>query len=153
MVHTGIGVKFSSLIQSKSLKTLVFLIGIALFAAAGCREQRNLPRVTELSESDVDFPGAQLRPKPGESSFVFAGRIRNKSDSLTLSEARLRLTMEDVLASGATTTVGSVELTLQHVIPPGQSYHFEEPLSFGSLPVPKGRYEWNYTVIGLKAKH
>jgi hypothetical protein len=60
--------------------------------------------------------------------------------------------MEDVLASGATTTVGDTLVILRQELPPGQSKSFSENVAFGKLPSPKGRHEWNHSIAGITVK-
>ena len=100
----------------------------------------------------VDFPGMQLRPGVSKESFTLVGSVRNKSTQQTITEVKLRLTMEDVLTTGATTTVGEVFLLLQNEVAPGQSQSFSKDVSFNKLPSPKGRHEWNYSITGIKVK-
>lgn len=133
---------------------IIFTIAILVFAN-GCKsDTRNKENATPapVKSSIVDFPGMQLRPGSDKASFTLIGRIRNKSAQQTITEVRLRLTMEDVLATGATTTVGDTLVILRQELPPGQSKSFSENVAFGKLPSPKGRHEWNYSITGIKIK-
>jgi hypothetical protein len=94
----------------------------------------------------------QMRPGKSESTFTLIGRVRNKSARGTITEVTLRMTMEDVLASGAATTAGEATVVLRKEVPPAESRDFEEKVVFGPLPTPQGRLEWNYSVIEVKAK-
>jgi hypothetical protein len=133
---------------------LLFAAGVAAIAAAAWyftsyREGR--PAVS-IDPSEVGFPGMQLRPGEQAAMFTLIGRIRNKSTRATITEVRLRITMEDVPVSGAVTTAGETTVVLRKEVPPTGSKYFEEKVSFGALREPKGRHEWNYLVEEVKGK-
>jgi len=135
-------------------KMLLFAAGVAAIAAAAWyftsyREGR--PAVS-IDPSEVGFPGMQLRPGEQAAMFTLIGRIRNKSTRATITEVRLRITMEDVPVSGAVTTAGETTVVLRKEVPPTGSKYFEEKVSFGALREPKGRHEWNYLVEEVKGK-
>jgi hypothetical protein len=127
------------------------LIGITLIITAGCG-QKNSSSDKGIKIRDISFPGSQMRPGTEKNSYVFTGRLKNKSNQHTVTEVRLLFTMSDVLDSGATTTVAERTIYIRREVPPGESGYFEEPVSFGSLPKPKGRHEWFYLVLEIKTK-
>jgi hypothetical protein len=132
----------------------IFIIAVLVFAA-GCKsDTRSKEGATPgpIKSSIVDFPGMQLRPGSDKASFTLIGRIRNKSAQQTITEVKLRLTLEDVLVSGATTTVGDTLVIVRQELPPGQSKSFSENVAFEKLPSPKGRHEWNYSIAGITVK-
>ena len=133
---------------------LISIIAVLVFAIGCTSDTRSKGSATPGPGKDsiVDFPGMQLRPSGDKASFTLVGRIRNSSARQTITEVKLRLTMEDVLATGATTTVGDALLILKQEVPPGDSKNFSEKISFGKLPSPKGRLEWNYSVAGINLK-
>jgi hypothetical protein len=131
----------------------LILISTFLLFVLGCRTD-NLDKertsTVAIKNSDVDFPGMQLRPGIDKESFTLVGRMRNRSVQHSISEVRLRITMEDVLATGATTTVGDTMVTLQQLLlPPGESKSFSENVLFKNLPSPKGRHEWKYSIVEI----
>jgi len=141
--------------ESKVCKIIPLLVSIALLLSAGCKkadQPKDAPPSQTSIQSEVDFPGMQLRPAKDKSTFTLIGRIRNRSKQRTLNSVTLRMTMEDVLASGATTTLGTATVVIKYTVPPGESDYFEEPVAFGSLPAPKGRQEWNYSVVEIGTK-
>jgi len=141
--------------KSKCSTVILMLVAIALFFAAGCKSDTRSKDGTSpgsIKRSDVDFPGMQLRPNSDQASFTLVGRIRNRSAQQAVIEVKLRLTMADVLLSGATTTVGDTLVTLRQELPPGESKSFSEKVSFNKLPSPKGRLEWNYSIAGISVK-
>jgi hypothetical protein len=60
--------------------------------------------------------------------------------------------MDDVLVSGAATTVAATNIVMRQTVPPGESRDFEEKVEFGALPKSLGRLEWNYSVVEVKGK-
>jgi len=122
-------------------------------AASSCtRDHKTAGPAGPLTAADLSFPGMQMRPGGNASTFTLIGRVKNKSVHATISEVTLRMTMEDVLVSGAATTVGETKVFLRKEVPPAESRDFEEKVSFGDLPKPKGRFEWNYSVVEVKGK-
>lgn len=136
-------------------KIALISISTALLFATGCKSDTRSKEGASsgpIKTGAVDFPGMQLRPGNTSGTFTLVGRVRNRSAQQTITEVTLRLTMEDVLATGSTTTVGNTILVLKQEVPPGDSKNFSEKISFGKLPSPKGRLEWNYSVAGISVK-
>ena len=129
---------------------LLTIVALTLVTAS-CSKDRNtnVPAVS-ISASDITFPGMQMRPGGTPSSFTLIGRVKNRSAQATLAEVQLKMTMEDVLASGSATTVAAANVVMRHTVPPGESRNFEEKVEFGALPKPRGRLEWNYAVVEVK---
>ena len=137
-------------IQKIFLICLCTVLALAIGCTSDTRKQGT--PATSIKGSVVDFPGMQLRPGSDNGSFTLVGRVRNKSAQQTITEVKLRLTMEDVLTTGATTTVGEAFVLLQQELPPGESKSFSEKVLFKKLPSPKGRHEWNYSIAGVRVK-
>jgi hypothetical protein len=140
--------------RSRYAAIICMLIAIAPFFVSGCTSDSGSKNGTPsgpVKSGSVDFPGMQLRPGSDKASSTLVGRVRNNSPR-TITEIKLRLTMEDVLASGATTTVGDTLVILRQELLPGQSKGFSENVVFGKLPKPKGRHEWNYSIAGITVK-
>ena len=139
---------------SLSAAIVIGFVAVALFLSTGCKSdtRKESATVAPIKNSTVDFPGMQLRPGNENGSFTLVGRARNRSAQQTVSEIKLRLTMEDVLTSGATTTVGEAFVLLQQELPPGESKSFSEKVAFKKLPSPRGRLEWNYSIVGMSVK-
>ena len=137
-------------------KLLIIAAGIALIAPlAACTKEQAAPvpaAASALRPGDVAFPGMQLRPGGSPTAFILIGRIKNRAAQGTLTEVQLRLAMEDVLASGTSTTVAETVVTVRREVAPAQSVEFEEKVEFGKLPKPRGRHEWNYSVVTIKSK-
>jgi hypothetical protein len=136
-------------------KLFIIALGIGLIISlAACSKDQGASRPGEIviKPTDVDFPGMQMRPGGDRTSFTLIGRIRNRSAQATLTEVKLRMTMEDVLASGASTSVAETTVIIRQEVPPAQSREFEEKVLFGDLPMPRGRLEWSYSVVELKSK-
>lgn len=133
-------------------RTCIFitaLLSLAALVMPSCSKDRT---PASIKPADVSFPGMQMRPGKSESTFTLIGRVRNKSARNTITEVTLKMTMEDVLVSGAATTVGAATVVLRKEVPPAESRDFEETVVFGHLPTPRGRLEWNYSVIEVKGK-
>jgi hypothetical protein len=136
-------------------KVSVLLAVMVLAAATGCdreKQKKGGPLPGSIILKEVDFPGMQLRPNKDQSSFTLVGRIRNRSTGDTVHEIKLKCMMEDVLPSGAATVVASTTLVLRYEVPPGQSRDFEAPVLFSGLPRPRGRHEWNYSLLEINGK-
>lgn len=138
----------------RSCLLALLLTGLVAISSSCSREQSApAPAAgSPLRPGDIAFPGMQMRPAANASSFILIGRVKNRSSLATLTEVQLRMTMEDVLASGATTTVAETTVAIRREVPPAQSVEFEEKVEFGKLPKPKGRHEWNYAVVSVKSR-
>ena len=124
---------------------------VVALSVAGCdrTNEKGSPSETGISRSDIAFLGMQLRRDRGDGSYQAVGRLSNRSRKHALREVVLTFTMEDVAPAGDSTIIASTTLPMRYEVPPGQSAHFRERISFGSLPKPKGRYEWNYSIAAI----
>ena len=126
---------------------------IAVAATTACSKDRNAGvEAGVIRPADVSFPGLQMRPGPDRSTYTLIGRIKNRSSRSTITEVTLNVWMEDVLESGASTTLSQIAVVLRQDVPAGESRNFEEKVVFRDLPKSKGKHEWNYAVAGLKGK-
>ena len=142
--------------MQKTLRWKAFLLAVVIAVLAAATWYFNGHRggrpAVSIDPREVGFPGMQLRPCENASTFTLIGRIKNKSTEDTITEVQLRIAMEDVLVSGAATTAGETTVVLRKDVPPTESRDFDEKVSFGSLPEPRGRHEWNYLVMEVKGK-
>lgn len=83
------------------------------------------------------------------------GRVRNLSDTYTLRDFDVRVTLLDCPApdAGAEACVVIAEDNgIARVnLPPGQVRRFEVVLRFTDVPEPTGYAEWDYQVTGIRA--
>jgi hypothetical protein len=136
-------------------KLFLFVAGLALIASlTACSKDQGTtgPAGSAIKPADAVFPGMQMRPGGDRTSFTLIGRIRNRSAQATLTEVKLRMTMEDVLASGASTTVAETTVIIRQEVPPAQSREFEDKVFLGDLPMARDRLEWSYSAVELKSK-
>jgi len=141
--------------RSKERRIFFALLSIALLLSIGCKkadQPKNAPTPQANIQIEIDFPGMQLRPGKDRSAYTLVGRVRNRSKQRTLSSVTLKMTLEDVQASGATTTLGTASVVMNRTVLPGESAYFEEAVAFGSIPAPKGRQEWNYSIIDIRTQ-
>jgi len=132
---------------------LVAAAFVALAAVAACSKDRNASVPSGvLMPADVSLPGLQMRPGKDRSTYTMIGRVKNRSSRSTIIEVTLNVWMEDVLESGASTTLAPTIVVLRQEVPPLESRSFEEAVVFRDLPKPKGRHEWNYALTGVKGK-
>src|SRR5512139_2648586 len=103
---------------------LLFAAAVAVIASAAwyvagiVREDH--PGIT-IDPREIGFPGIQLRPGGDKDSFKLVGRLRNRSTRFTITEVTLKMTMEDVPASGPWTMAGMTTVVLKQDVPPGGS--------------------------------
>jgi hypothetical protein len=136
-------------------RILLIVSGLMLTSVVGCDHSNNGKNgavTAAIKKTDIDFPGMQLRPGADKGSFKAVGRIRNKSEKFTVREIKLRFTMEDVLATGASTTAAATVVVLHYTVPPLESRELQENVVFGRMPAPRGRHEWNYSVMDVVAQ-
>jgi len=80
-----------------------------------------------------------------------SGRVRNHSDKYTLTELRVRVSMEDC-ADNHCEVINQTEVDLKPDVPPGQARDFREPLFFTSPLAPRGKPEVKYSVISTRGE-
>ena len=138
---------------SRLRQMLLVLMTISLFLSGGCSsDSRDASSGGSIQKNEVDFPGMQMRKGKDKGSFTAVGRLRNRSKEIPLREAKLNFTMEDVLPSGASTVVAQTVVVMKYDVPAGESRNFEENVSFGKLPAPRGRHEWNFSITEINGK-
>jgi hypothetical protein len=133
-------------------KFLAFLAAMLLILAFGCSRNDQRAGTIRIDRKEIDFPGMQLRPGKDRTTFKLVGRIRNKSSRSIVTGVTFRFTMEDVLATGASTTVAETIVALHCEVPPLDSRDMAEDVLFKTLPQPRGRHEWNYAVLEVAGK-
>ena len=79
------------------------------------------------------------------------GRVRNHSQEYTLTELRVRVSMEDC-ADNHCEVINQTDITLKPKVPPGQARDFREPLYFTSPLAPRGKPEVKYSVISTRGE-
>jgi hypothetical protein len=132
--------------------TTVVMIALAIISTACSKDRYEGAPAGIIMPADVSFPGLQMRPGADRSTYTMIGRIKNRSSRSAITEATVSVWLEDVLESGASTTLPPVTVVLRQEVPPLESRSFEETVVFRNLPKPKGRHEWNYAMTGVKGK-
>jgi hypothetical protein len=79
------------------------------------------------------------------------GRVRNHSQKYTLTELRVRVSMEDC-ADSHCEVINQTDITLKPDVPPGQARDFREPLYFNSPLAPQGKLELHYVVVSTRGE-
>ena len=77
------------------------------------------------------------------------GRVRNHSREFTLTELRLRVSMEDCV-DGRCEVINQTDMTLKPNAPPEQARDFREPLYFKSTIAPRGKLALRYDVVSTR---
>jgi hypothetical protein len=127
-------------------RILLIMAGLVLIATIGC-DRSGKKSSTTIQPGEIDFPGMQLRPYADNGSFKAIGRIRNKSEKFTIQQIKLKFLTEDVLTTGASTTVAETVVVLRTTVPPRDSKEFQQDVVFGRMPPPRGRHEWSYSIM------
>jgi hypothetical protein len=131
---------------------VVMMMALVIISTSCTKDRNDNVPAGVILPADVSFPGLQMRPGTDRSTYTIIGRIKNRSSRSTIAEVTLNVWMEDVLESGASTSVAPVALVLRQEVPPLESRSFEETVVFRGLPKPRGRHEWNYALTGVKGK-
>ena len=79
------------------------------------------------------------------------GRVRNHSREYTLTELRVRISMEDC-ADNHCEVINQTEINLKPNVAPEQARDFREPLYFTSPLAPRGKLELHYSVVSTRGE-
>jgi hypothetical protein len=133
------------------LIALAALVGGFLYFKNEQEESRSLSRI---KNSELVFENVTL--KPDYSRYKILGRIKNNSPKYTLKQVTFTISMQDCSGderSPNCITIGESNETAYLNIPPGQARDFEEFVYFsGGGLKPKGRLEWDYSVLKVKGE-
>ena len=134
-------------------KTL--LIGVAVLVVIGFIWYLNNQHEEEMSKkrispAEIQFDNLRLAPSYSAESFRLVGRIKNKSQSFSLRDMRIKITMRDCIKPGECEIVGESTAWTFATIPPGQSRDIDESVHFSNLAKPKGKYEWDYAIVEIR---
>ncbi len=102
--------------------------------------------------NEIQFVDLRLAPSYSPESFRLLGRIKNKSQRFILTDLRVKITMRDCVKPGDCEIVGECIAWSFADVPPGQSRDLDESVYFSHLAKPKGKYEWDYSIIEIKGK-
>jgi hypothetical protein len=100
--------------------------------------------VADVELADVDLLD-QARGKE------ITGRVRNHSPEFTLTELRVRISMQDCV-DGRCEVINQTDLTLKPNAPPGQARDFREPLYFKSTAAPRGKLALRYDIVSTRGE-
>ena len=140
-------------------KALLVLLGVLVLGALGIAAwvyQNNLEQnrereaaKTRIRIAEVDLSDLTLG---SGSSSTLAGRVKNNSKTYRLSEIVLKITMRDCDAAGKCEIVGEEEVRSYSDIPPGQARDISQYVSFSGLGSPRGKRQWDYSVVEISGK-
>lgn len=136
-------------------KTLLVVIGILMTVGfAWYLKNQHEEKISKqrISPSEIQFDDLRMAPRYSPESFRLLGRIKNKSQRYTLHDIQLKVTIRDCIKAGDCEIVGEATAWSFNNIPPGQSREFDESVYFSNLAKPKGKYEWDYSVVEIKGE-
>jgi hypothetical protein len=107
------------------------------------RSKQRIP-VTEVELADMELSDT-ARGKE------VAGRVRNHSNKYTLTELRMRISMEDC-ADNHCEVINQTDIALKPNTPPGQARDFREPVYFKSALAPRGTLALHYEVVSTRGE-
>jgi len=113
--------------------------------------QNNLSK-GRITANEVELSELVLVPGYGSDSYKLQGRIKNKSSKYTLSDLRIKITMQDCVESKGCEVIGESTAWVLNGVPPGQSRALEQSVYFSNMPKPRGKYEWYYSIAEIKGK-
>jgi hypothetical protein len=105
-----------------------------------------------ISPSEIQLSDLYLAPRYSEGSYELEGRIKNGSSTYTMTDLRIKITMQDCMKSKSCEIIGESTAWVFNDIPPGQSRNLKDSVHFSNLPKPRGKYEWYYSITEIKGK-
>jgi len=114
------------------------------------REEEKLA-LSRIPVSELAFENVTLKPYVG--SYKLAGRVRNNSALFRVRQIDFLVTVKDCIGTAGCVVGGESRESLLINVPPGEARDFEESVRFsGSSLKLKGRMEWSYSVLQIRAE-
>ena len=132
------------------MAAIALVVGGLLYMHSREEEHRAL---TRIPKSELVFENVTLRPYVG--SYRIAGRITNSSAKFSVKQIDIVVTVQDCprVAGEQCVTIGKSNEILNFDIPPGEARDFAEAVRFsGSNLKLKGRLEWSYSILQIRAE-
>ena len=133
-----------------SVAAIALAVGGLLYIHYRGEEQRTL---TLIPKSELVLDNVTLSPYVG--SYRIAGRITNRSAKFSVKQIDIAVTVQDCprVAEEQCVTIGKSNEILNFDIPPGEARDFAESVRFsGSNSKLKGRLEWSYSILQIRAE-
>ena len=122
--------------------------GGSLYLYNRAEGQRSL---TYIPIPELVFENVTLKPYVG--SYKLAGRVRNNSPQYSVRQIDFLVTVKDCIGTAGCVIAGESREALLINIRPGETRDFEESVRFsGSNIKLKGRMEWSYSVLQIRAE-
>jgi len=135
----------------KALLVLATIVVVGILIVIANERQESAAARTRVSASEIDLLDLRLGSSYG-SSYRLVGRLRNRSPRYTLSSLSIKVTMRDCTAPGQCETVGETTTSVYASVPPGQVRGIDDSVYFSGLPPFRGKMEWIYSVVEIRAK-
>lgn len=134
-------------------KALLVCIGIVvILCAIWLLNDRHEAEVAKrrISPAEIQFDDLHLSPSYSADSFRLLGRIKNRSKRFSLQDMSIKIAMRDCIKPGECEIVGEDRVWSLCNCPPGQARDLDASVHFSNLAKPKGKYEWDYSILEIK---
>ena len=124
----------------------VIVIGIIGYFAWYQNHEMSVSK-KRIPASEVELVDMQVTKDTRDRQIT--GRVRNHSQEYTLTQVKVRVSIEDCADSpnGHCDVINQKDITLNPNVPPGQARDFREPLYFSSPLAVRGKLKLKYDVV------
>jgi len=135
----------------KTVLVVCGVLALAIFIYVANQKHQTEESKRLVRAEDLEFTDMRLGPEFG-SSYRLTGRVRNKSQ-YTVFEIRARIRALDCDEKSNCDVIGEEEeWDIAPLLPPGQVRDIDTSIYFGSAMQVHGQFQWNYTIIEIRAR-
>lgn len=146
------------LMASRSPKIAIsLLVLLIIFWTAFYYYTKNVVKIDQdlADQGKVSVSGFKLTPGYRD-SYNLSARLNNHTTTHTITEVRLRISLEDCPKNDQTKgpsciVVGNIDEIISIIIPPRQARDITRNPYFGAVQL-QGKPHWTYKITGLKTK-
>ncbi len=109
---------------------------------------------SRINANEIELVNLQLKSQNEAGAYILTGRIKNNSKKYTLSELKLKTTMNEIYQGHKNEVIDEETADISCNIPPMQSRYIEENINFAGLHNVKDAHllRWQYSILEIKGK-
>lgn len=130
-----------------AISAVIFLLWFLYDQHEDELSKKRIP-ISEIQIDDLLLTPVPYRPN----EYYLSGRLKNKSQHFSLQSIKIKITMRDCIKPDECEIVGEDTALSSLSIPPGQVREMNGMVLFSYLAKPKGKNQWDYSVVELKGK-
>ncbi len=116
--------------------------------------EEEVSSTSRIKSHEIELVNLQLKSQNETGLYKLTGRIINNSKKFTLSQLKLKTTMNEIFQGRKNEVIGEEIAEIPCNIPPTQSRYIEENIYFTGLHNVQGAHllSWQYNILEIKGK-